>query len=58
METIFKRDYKIEITFDINGTPAWMLYYKGKGIVANEEQERLVYDTLVKLKEKMERRTY
>lgn len=58
METIFKRDYKIEITFDINGTPTWMLCYKGIAIVANKEQEQLVSDTLRELKEKMERRPY
>lgn len=58
METIFKRDYKIEITFDINGTPTWSLCYKGKAIVANKEQEQLVTDTLGELKEKMERCTY
>ncbi len=58
MKTIFKRDYKIEITFDINGLPQWGLYRKGIGIVANDEQEQMVYEAFSELKEKMEKRTY
>lgn len=50
MENIFKRDYKIEIAFDINGLPHWKLYRKGIGIVANDEQTQLVSETLCELK--------
>ena len=58
METIFKRDYKIEINFDINGLPHWKLYRKDTCIVANDEQEQMVYEAFSELKEKMERRAY
>lgn len=54
MENNFKRDYKIEINFDINGLPHWSLYNKGTKIVANDEQEQLVSETFGELKEKID----
>ena len=53
-DNIFKRDYKIEINFDINGLPHWSLYYKGTKIVANDAQECLVSEALGELKEKID----
>lgn len=50
----FKRDYKIKIDFDINGLPHWKLYRNGTCIVANDEQEQLVSETLGELKEKLD----
>lgn len=50
MENIFKRDYDIEINFDINGTPFWRLYHKGERIVANYEQIQMVSETLGEIK--------
>ena len=55
-DNIFKRDYKIEITFDINGLPHWSLYRKGIRIVANDEQEHMVYEAFSELKEKLDNR--
>ena len=53
-DNIFKRDYKIEIIFDINGLPHWRLYYKDIKIVANDAQERLVSEAFGELKEKID----
>lgn len=55
MENIFKRDYKIEINFDINGLPHWRLYRKGIGIVANDEQIQMVSETLGEIKLKIDK---
>ena len=55
MDSIFKRDYKIEIKFDINGTPYWHLYRKDVGIVANDEQGKMVSETFEQLKQKFDK---
>ena len=54
----FKRDYKIEINFDINDLPHWSLYYKGTKIVANDAQEKLVSEAFGELKEKIDSRPW
>lgn len=53
-DNIFKRDYKIEIAFDINGLPHWSLYRKGISIVANDEQEEMICEAFSELKEKLD----
>lgn len=55
MENIFKRDYDIEICFDIHGTPFWRLYHKGEIIVANYEQIQMVSETLGEIKTKIDK---
>jgi len=43
---IYKQDYKIVVTWDINGNLYWMLYRKGIPVNANEEEMELVKSVL------------
>ena len=43
---IYKQDYKLVTTWDINGNPYWILYRKGVPVAANEEEMELVKSIL------------